>query len=64
MTEQEFEAGHLGAFEKDSNAGSSLGWGHRGLRSRNGKDSRKNGLGVVDATTVDHVKDGFMGPVK
>jgi len=38
--------------------------GNRGFGSKNGINSRKGGLGVVDATTVDHVADGFMGAVK
>jgi len=37
------------------------GWGGR----NNMMSSRSRGRGLVaDATTVDHVKDGFMGPVK
>jgi C1A family cysteine protease len=65
MTAQEFQATHLGLKNKDpALAVTNMpqhGWGG----GRNNMMSQGRGRGLVaDATTVDHVKDGFMGPVK
>lgn len=64
LTAEEFQSTHLGLKNKDP-ALAVHNMPQHGYGGRNNMMSRGRGRGLVaDATTVDHVKDGFMGPVK